>query len=378
MSEHFYRNIPTFSAFEELTNFGNYQSVPEDWVVIITDVVGSTKAIENGRYKDVNTIGAATIVSLNNAMEGLKYPFVFGGDGATAVIPRSKVEAAQKELSGLSQLAEQNFALLLRVGMVGVDELVASGAKLQVAKYLLSSGVELALFQGGGLSLAEEKIKNEEETYSIIFDAHVETDLTSLSCRWKPLQSENGKILSLLVSSHQGDASQNYKEFLAQFIEIIGSLNSVNPASKKTLKVNSSLRSFINDVVYQTSIFARLKRILGLIKIYLSINLGLFDRLEFLNNYTDSLPAHSDFHKFDEMVRMVIDVTTEQIEQIRVLCEQMYQEKKICYGIHLSDHALMTCVVPSLDNGEHIHFIDGGAGGYTMAAKQLKGQIKLG
>ena len=50
MSEHFYRNIPTFSAFEELTNFGNYQSVPEDWVVIITDVVGSTKAIENGRY----------------------------------------------------------------------------------------------------------------------------------------------------------------------------------------------------------------------------------------------------------------------------------------------------------------------------------------
>ena len=38
----------------------------------------------------------------------------------------------------------------------------------------------------------------------------------------------------------------------------------------------------------------------------------------------------------------------------------------------------MTCVVPSLDNGEHIHFIDGGAGGYTMAAKQLKGQIKLG
>ena len=131
-------------------------------------------------------------------------------------------------------------------------------------------------------------------------------------------------------------------------------------------------------MVYQTSIFARLKRILGLIKIYLSINLGLFDRLEFLNNYTDSLPAHSDFHKFDEMVRMVIDVTTEQIEQIRVLCEQMYQEKKICYGIHLSDHALMTCVVPSLDNGEHIHFIDGGAGGYTMAAKQLKGQIKLG
>ncbi|HXB98558.1 MAG TPA: DUF3095 family protein, partial [bacterium] len=28
------------------------------------------------------------------------------------------------------------------------------------------------------------------------------------------------------------------------------------------------------------------------------------------------------------------------------------------------------------DPGQHIHFVDGGDGGYAMAAKQLKAQIK--
>ena len=96
MSESFYAKMPAFTNFAELTQIENFQEVPSDWVVIITDVRSSTKAIEDGRYKDVNTIGAATIVSLNNVMEDGDYPFVFGGDGATAVIPKSHLSRAQK------------------------------------------------------------------------------------------------------------------------------------------------------------------------------------------------------------------------------------------------------------------------------------------
>ena len=39
------------------------------------------------------------------------------------------------------------------------------------------------------------------------------------------------------------------------------------------------------------------------------------------------------------------------------------------------DVALMTCYVANLKPTQHIHFFDGGDGGYAMAAKQLKGQI---
>tara|TARA_B110000483_G_scaffold169827_1_gene200856 strand:+ start:686 stop:814 length:129 start_codon:yes stop_codon:yes gene_type:complete len=36
----------------------------------------------------------------------------------------------------------------------------------------------------------------------------------------------------------------------------------------------------------------------------------------------------------------------------------------------------MTCLIQGMDEGEHIHFIDGGDGGYTMASRELKLQIQ--
>ena len=36
----------------------------------------------------------------------------------------------------------------------------------------------------------------------------------------------------------------------------------------------------------------------------------------------------------------------------------------------------MTYYVANLEPSQHIHFIDGGDGGYAMAAKQLKTQLK--
>lgn len=45
------------------------------------------------------------------------------------------------------------------------------------------------------------------------------------------------------------------------------------------------------------------------------------------------------------------------------------------YGLHQSDSALMTCSLFSLEESEHIHFIDGSDGGYALAARQLKQQL---
>ncbi len=53
-------------------------------------------------------------------MEGLKYPFVVGGDGATAVIPRSKVEAAQKEILAVARRLSDAGEIMLGGG--GGDE----------------------------------------------------------------------------------------------------------------------------------------------------------------------------------------------------------------------------------------------------------------
>ena len=45
----------------------------------------------------------------------------------------------------------------------------------------------------------------------------------------------------------------------------------------------------------------------------------------------------------------------------------------ICrYGLHKQDSALMTCIVATPLQRDHIHFVDGAMGGYAMAARALK------
>ena len=46
------------------------------------------------------------------------------------------------------------------------------------------------------------------------------------------------------------------------------------------------------------------------------------------------------------------------------------------YGLHRQNSALMTCVVPTPLSRDHVHFIDGAAGGYAIAAAKLKTAMK--
>ena len=46
--------------------------------------------------------------------------------------------------------------------------------------------------------------------------------------------------------------------------------------------------------------------------------------------------------------------------------------------MHVSETALMTCLVTSTVDSLHVHFVDGGDGGYTSAAKVLKAQARGG
>src|SRR4051812_35454244 len=100
MNGSFYHEIPPFSRFDELTDSRHFRPVPDDWFVVLTDVKGSTQAIESGRYKEVNRVGAAAIVCAQKGMGGQDFPFVFGGDGATFLVPPEKVGAVCAELAG--------------------------------------------------------------------------------------------------------------------------------------------------------------------------------------------------------------------------------------------------------------------------------------
>src|SRR5206468_9043773 len=116
---------------------------------------GSTKAIEAGGYKKVNTVGVACIAAVVNVDRSVEMPFVFGGDGATFAVPDSLLERVIPALREAQRLSRESFELLLRVGLVRVSNLVDSGLRVQVAKIRLSPNVSQPTFSGPGWEEAE-------------------------------------------------------------------------------------------------------------------------------------------------------------------------------------------------------------------------------
>lgn len=88
----FYDDLPHHDSFSTLVDAVHYTALPDDWLVGTSDIVGSTKAIANGKYKTVNMISAAV---------GRALPYIFGGDGAAFACPPEHAETAVKALSAV-------------------------------------------------------------------------------------------------------------------------------------------------------------------------------------------------------------------------------------------------------------------------------------
>ena len=91
----FYSELSPIEDYRQICDLSLYRDVPVNWVMLLCDIRGSTKAIENGRYKEVNFLGAACITALLNKFKGVQLPYVFGGDGATLLIPEEFKEAVR-------------------------------------------------------------------------------------------------------------------------------------------------------------------------------------------------------------------------------------------------------------------------------------------
>ena len=83
----FYTDIPVFDDCSKIVDDSVYRNMPDDWFIGLTDVVDSTKAIEDGKYKSVNMAGPASISAVINTLSHQNFPFVFGGDGVSFAVP---------------------------------------------------------------------------------------------------------------------------------------------------------------------------------------------------------------------------------------------------------------------------------------------------
>lgn len=377
--QNYYHDLESFSDFNGIIDDKNFQPVPKSWKIVIADIVGSTQAIERGQYKDVNTIGAASIVSAHNALGKLEFPYVFGGDGSTFLIPSNYQEQVEKELKALKEISFRSFGLDLRIGIIDVKEILQEGVTIEVAKFKLVGEKSVAIFRGGGITLAEQKIKNNLEKYEITGRIKHMIDLKNLSCRWNAIPTSSGKNLSMLVSVRTENKENVYKHILQYLNEIYqGKLEDANPVKIKKMSYKSFAQCYKNEKRLHTSVWSRafFKRIISIFLSVLMFKIGLPKKIYDPTAYTQSISAHSDYRKFDDMLRMNIDCSPKQFDQIESYLKSLYEKGYIYYGLHTSDNSIMTCYVNDLNPGNHIHFIDGGNGGYAMASKKLKAQQK--
>ena len=88
--------------------------------------------------------------------------------------------------------------------------------------------------------------------------------------------------------------------------------------------------------------------------------------------YAREVVENSDFRKFDDTLRMVIDCTPKLADEIERQLTEAAASGTVRFGLHRQDKAMMTCFTPSPIDANHVHFIDGALGGYTNAATALK------
>lgn len=385
----FYAEIPSFDRFEEVADARHYHPVPDGWRLVITDVRGSTKAIEEGRYKDVNALGAASIVAVTNALPGVLVPYVFGGDGATMLVPGASKDAVDTALRGVRAMARDAFAMEMRVSAIEVGELRRDGFEVSVARFQASKDVALAMFRGSGLTEAEQRVKDplEGERYAIGEAAAPAADFRGFECRWRPIPSRHGVALSLLVQASADDslaATEVYRRTIEAIHAIAAEGGAGCPVSPSTLHLQGLGDPFDQEARIRSGrargVGYRLRRLVAQVSATIGsalMRLG-WNALGFPGEvYREAVVANTDYRKFDDLLRMVLDVSEAQVARIRELLDREHRLGHLVYGMHTSPAVVMTCVIGDYGKN-HVHFVDGADGGYALAAKQLKTQMRDG
>lgn len=384
----FYEALASFDDFSSVHDLRLFTPAPDDWAVVIADIRGSTKAIEEGRYKDVNMIGAACITAVLNVMGEIDIPYVFGGDGATLLVPVETIPAVRTALLKTKNLAQASFGLDLRVGAVPLSSIRAHDATVLVAKFRLSPGNHMAMFNGGGCAVADRLIKQDDGGQGFLFPGagdDDEPDLDGLSCRWEPLKSRHGVMLSMLVHPLAADrdaAAAVIRRVLDDLNTALGyEIERNRPVAAENMKFKWPPRGLVSEARATHGQGPGFKRRLVkiLIQSFIQYLLEKFDRSAGGYDapvYREELRSNSDYRRFDDTLRLVLDCPTADADKIEDVLRRLRAEGLVAYGTHRTDSALMTCLLFSLTDSEHVHFIDGSDGGFAVAAIGLKAQLR--
>lgn len=371
----FYDQVPVFRGFAKLMDPALYKPLPDDWMIGTADIVDSARAIAAKRYKAVNMAGAAVIAAVTNALQGREFPFVFGGDGSSFAIPAADGELAGRALAATAAWVRQDLDLAMRVALIPIAAVRAAGLDVRVARFAPSPYVTYAMFSGGGLPWAEAAMKRGEFAVAEAPPGSL-PDLSGLSCRFEEMAATRGLILSLLAVPGRGGAGAAFREVIEDVIALVEKSPDMGrpvPSGGPPLKWPPQGLDYEARARHRGPLLVRRLRLLGFtlfayFLIRYGISVGGFDP----HVYLGQVVANSDFRKYDDALRMVLDCTPQLADEIERRLQRAAEVGIVRYGLYRQDAAMMTCFTPAASRSDHVHFIDGARGGYASAAEALK------
>jgi hypothetical protein len=201
-------------------------------------------------------------------------------------------------------------------------------------------------------------------------------DLSGLSCRFEEMPSTRGLILSVLVVPARDADPHRFRKVIEDIIRLV---EKSPDAGRPVPPGGPPLRWPPAGVEFE----ARAARGGPLLKrraIVLAVTLWAYVVMRFgikvgnfvPKNYVRQVVENSDFRKYDDGLRMILDCTDELERDLAELLAEAASARVVRYGLHRQDAAMMTCFTPSVMRSDHVHFIDGARGGYASAATALK------
>jgi len=374
-SDRFYASIPVFRGFSSLMDPALYSPLPDDWTIGVADIVESTKAIAQARYKAVNMAGAAVIAAVTNVLEGREFPFVFGGDGASFAVSPDDLERARDALAATAIWVRDDLNLVMRVALVPIAAIREQGLDIRVARFGPSPNLSYAMFSGGGLGWAEAAMKRGEFAVPAA-PSGTQPDLSGLSCRFEEMPSVRGNILSLLVVPASGADPAGFRKLIEDIVALVerspDAARPVPPGGPALrwppAGVEFEARAARGGPLFKRRAFVLANTLFAYLVMRFGITVGGFVP----KTYVQQVVENSAFRKYDDGLRMILDCTPELERALTQRLARAASTGIARYGLHRQDAAMMTCFTPSALRSDHVHFIDGARGGYASAAIALK------
>lgn len=383
MSDDFYATLPAVEDFSSLATPDVYRPLPAGWSVVAADVARSTKAIEAGAYKAVNTVGVAVIAAVRNAARPVEVPYLFGGDGAVLCVPDRFAGAVHSALSATVAMADSAFGLELRAAVVPISWVREHDRDVLLARHRVSEHyLQCGLF-GGGAEFVERTLKEGglPPEYVVTGDPGADADYDGLECRWQEIPSPAAETVAVIIEASPSarDVFTLYRWVMDRVSEIYGDASACRPVAEAGLRVALGGPGLEYETLLRRWKDTPGRRLVAklLLRAYVAIGwvllrFGVRTESTDWSTYRRDLVANTDFRKFDGTARFVLAGSEAQRVELVAFLDRLVEAGVVRYGVHVAHSALMTCLIDQRQ-GEHFHFVDAAGGGYASAALALKG-----